>query len=120
MARAFYDSCQSNELDVKLRIPNLGHQLLPKLQAGDPDATGLCSKQHLLKVLLLHFNVLLTPGEQDCLIAEWQVMDHVTGEVSALCLHRDGHCRTAVLELFSSQANELTPIGDACEVATPQ
>ena len=83
VARAFYDSRQSNELDVKLRIPNLGHQLLPKLRDGDPDATGLCSKQHLLKVLLLHFNILLTPGEQDCLIAEWQVMDHLTGEVRA-------------------------------------
>ena len=50
-------------------------------QAGDPSSTGLCSQQHLLKMLLLHFNVLLTPGEQDCLKAEWQVMDHLTGEV---------------------------------------
>lgn len=50
------------------------------LQAGDPSGTGFCSKQHLLHTCMLN-NILLTPGEVHCLIAEWQVMDHITGEV---------------------------------------
>lgn len=50
------------------------------LQAGDPNGTGFCSKQHLLHTCMLN-NILLTPGEVHCLIAEWQVMDHITGEV---------------------------------------
>ena len=81
-SRQFYDTCQSHQLDVKLRKPNLGPRLAPLLEAGDAEGTGRCSKQHLLKVLMLHFNVLLTPGEQACLVAEWQCMDHLTGEVS--------------------------------------
>ncbi|GAX84290.1 hypothetical protein CEUSTIGMA_g11712.t1 [Chlamydomonas eustigma] len=87
VGRAFYDNCQSHELDVKLRMPNVGPRLLPYLESWDANQSGLCSKQHLLKMLLLHFNVLLTPGEEACLIAEWQVMDHFTGEVDykSLC-----------------------------------
>lgn len=54
------------------------------MQAGDAEGTGICSKQHLLQMCLLHFNVLLTPGELDCLKAEWQVMDHITGEVGVV------------------------------------
>lgn len=81
-ARLFYDGRQSLELDVKLKAPNIGPKLEPLLRAGDPEGTGICSKQHLMKVLLLHFNILLTPGEQQCLIAEWQVMDHLSGEVN--------------------------------------
>jgi hypothetical protein len=77
----FYDGRQSIELDVKLKSPNLGPKLEPLLRAGDPEGTGMCSRQHLLKVLMLHFNVLLTSGEEQCLIAEWQVMDHLSGEV---------------------------------------
>ena len=78
---------KSHELDVKLREPNLGPRLVPLLEAGDAEGTGRCSKQHLLKVLMLHFNVLLTPGEQACLVAEWQCMDHITGEVSRWIEH---------------------------------
>ena len=43
---------------------------MPILQASDPNDTGVCSKQHLLKTLMLN-NILLTTGEMHCLIAEW-------------------------------------------------
>mmetsp|Transcript_25588 Transcript_25588/g.75631 ORF Transcript_25588/g.75631 Transcript_25588/m.75631 type:complete len:153 (-) Transcript_25588:722-1180(-) len=82
-SRQFYDARQSQQLDAKLRVPGLGPAMLQHLAAGDlgGDHTGLCSKQCLLQTALLHFGVLLTPGELECLKAEWQVMDHATGNV---------------------------------------
>jgi hypothetical protein len=56
-----------------------------RAQAADPDNTGFVSAHVLKKTLMLHFNVLLTPGELDCLKAEWQVADTLTGIVSVLC-----------------------------------
>jgi hypothetical protein len=35
VGRAFYDTCQSHELDVKLRVPNVGPRLLPYLDVPD-------------------------------------------------------------------------------------
>eukprot|EP00798_Chlamydomonas_sp_ICE-L_P000577 gene577-1993_t len=96
--RVFYESQASKALENKLTSENLGPKLFPYLkagdredtgccskqlllEAGDREDTGCCSKQLLLEVCLLHFGVLLTTAEQKCLIAEWQVMDHLTGDV---------------------------------------
>lgn len=87
--RVFYDEQASLAIDNKLVKANLGPKLHPLLLAGDPEGTGFCHKQHLLEVCMLHFGLMLTSAEQQCLISEWQVMDHITGQVDydALCKH---------------------------------
>eukprot|EP00195_Chlamydomonas_chlamydogama_P002689 CAMPEP_0202922906 /NCGR_PEP_ID=MMETSP1392-20130828/78162_1 /ASSEMBLY_ACC=CAM_ASM_000868 /TAXON_ID=225041 /ORGANISM="Chlamydomonas chlamydogama, Strain SAG 11-48b" /LENGTH=166 /DNA_ID=CAMNT_0049616561 /DNA_START=72 /DNA_END=572 /DNA_ORIENTATION=- len=76
--RQFYETQASHKIHMQLTGKNLGPKLLPLLQAGDPDNTGKCTWQHLSKMCLLHFNILLTPASQAFMIAEWQVVDHLT------------------------------------------
>lgn len=111
--RLFYDTCQSTELDNKLRATNLGPKMLPFLEACDTDGTGLITQASFTKVLMTRFNVLLTPGELDCLKAEWQVMDHLT-----LMVDYASFCVLATPEYLPGATT--TDLGETTEDLVPE